>query len=1069
MRIKLNNDYNEAIKRFCLIVVSLLVNVPAFSQTSNQPLFSRADYPHPVSPSPEAAALGKYGEVPVSFSSGLPEIGIPLYTFNNGDITIPIKLNYHAGGIRVDDIATSVGLGWSLDAGGVITRTVQGSPDGTIPITFPANNFNPNTGNVLAADYLLGKQIVDGSIDLERDIYFYNFAGFSGKFMRTQANKFVFYPANPNIKIETVGVDNISAFTIIDDKGFKYYFNTTEGVKIEPSCTVGIPGSNEYPDGQISAYYLSKIVSPNNNEVDFEYEEYTYKVARNYNEVTYLRQLLSECPELTAQNRVCNDIETFSGRRIKRIKSADDNSKVIVFNYSAGHRADLKYNGIDQGNMLESISIQNAGTTLKNWYMTYNYFGAGTNLRLKLLTVKEDNKPAYEFIYDEIHPLPERLSFSQDYWGYYNGKANYATFIPPIPGIGRASGADRTPDIDYMKSASLTRIKYPTGGYTDFECEAHNGLITEDVTTFATKSVSLSGVANDQVSFHLPAGATELYLSWNLPTINIDDFMNGYILGGSNYSTVFKSVSGAGNQYILPTQSLANLPLDADYRLAIASSNNYDKGDISFSWKEPTTTHQTHNKIVFGGLRVKSIKSYTKDGTLAFVKKYDYNWLDNAKSSVILPASANNYLNFVSYYENPFITTKTGTTDENGNFFPTARLEGTCGYNIISCSSVPSLGMALDNSLCYQQVVETYDMAGANGRTIYNYMIPPVSGAEGILKEKLEQKLESGLYKTIHKQRNSYGVPAAYQDTITNYKVRYISPQYVLGDAAHPMTYPAVFSVEKYFDISAKLQLQKSEDITFNASTTDSLVNTTIYTYGNNTYTYPTIVETTNSQNNVVRTIHQYPQDIVSAGSSPVVYQTMLNRNIISPVVKEIVKNVTHNRVLIEKDVEFKDWGNNIIHPNFVKSAYNGNTNLVNEISYDKYDNKGNVLQIRIKDGSPTVYLWGYNSQYPIAEIKNATYQQVLDVLGQAKIDQSAGSNPGDDASVRKMLEPLRIALPQSLVSTYTYSPLVGMTSMTDAKGETTYYEYDAFQRLKCIKDSKGNIVRQMDYHYQNQ
>lgn len=37
------------------------------------------------------------------------------------------------------------------------------------------------------------------------------------------------------------------------------------------------------------------------------------------------------------------------------------------------------------------------------------------------------------------------------------------------------------------------------------------------------------------------------------------------------------------------------------------------------------------------------------------------------------------------------------------------------------------------------------------------------------------------------------------------------------------------------------------------------------------------------------------------------------------------------------------------------------------------------------------------------------------------------------------------------------------------ARGQTTTYEYDSFQRLKYVRDSKGNIIKQTDYHYQNQ
>ena len=56
-----------------------------------------------------------------------------------------------------------------------------------------------------------------------------------------------------------------------------------------------------------------------------------------------------------------------------------------------------------------------------------------------------------------------------------------------------------------------------------------------------------------------------------------------------------------------------------------------------------------------------------------------------------------------------------------------------------------------------------------------------------------------------------------------------------------------------------------------------------------------------------------------------------------------------------------------------------------------------------------------------------------------------------------------------SQMSTYTYSPLVGMTSKTDSKGMTEFYEYDSFQRLRFIKDSEGNIIKAFDYHYKGQ
>ena len=85
--------------------------------------------PEVVPPSPNAASLGQYADVPVSYYTGIPNISIPLFEVSSGDIKLPITLSYHASGIRVDQEASWVGLGWSLNAGGVITKQKRGVDD----------------------------------------------------------------------------------------------------------------------------------------------------------------------------------------------------------------------------------------------------------------------------------------------------------------------------------------------------------------------------------------------------------------------------------------------------------------------------------------------------------------------------------------------------------------------------------------------------------------------------------------------------------------------------------------------------------------------------------------------------------------------------------------------------------------------------------------------------------------------------------------------------------------------------------------------------------------------------
>jgi YD repeat-containing protein len=67
------------------------------------------------------------------------------------------------------------------------------------------------------------------------------------------------------------------------------------------------------------------------------------------------------------------------------------------------------------------------------------------------------------------------------------------------------------------------------------------------------------------------------------------------------------------------------------------------------------------------------------------------------------------------------------------------------------------------------------------------------------------------------------------------------------------------------------------------------------------------------------------------------------------------------------------------------------------------------------------------------------------------------------------LVDEVRFYPANALMTTYTYAPSIGITSETDARGITTYYEYDGFMRLARIRDSDGNIIKTYDYHYQGQ
>ena len=86
--------------------------------------------------SPEASAFKKYGDTPINMFVGAPDINIPIHTVQTRGLTVPISLTYDATGILVNQVSTTVGLGWNLNFGGMISRKVNGLPDQS-----PGNNY----------------------------------------------------------------------------------------------------------------------------------------------------------------------------------------------------------------------------------------------------------------------------------------------------------------------------------------------------------------------------------------------------------------------------------------------------------------------------------------------------------------------------------------------------------------------------------------------------------------------------------------------------------------------------------------------------------------------------------------------------------------------------------------------------------------------------------------------------------------------------------------------------------------------------------------------------------------
>src|SRR5258706_3771946 len=172
-------------KRISILLLAFAAACISEAQTSQQTKL----LPMLAPPSPEVASLGRYGSYEVNLFTGIPDISIPIFDIQVGELKLPISISYHASGIKVTETPSRVGLGWSLNAGGTITRKIQGKPDeqtnnyfaATSTSEFRVKGTNEIDGYTEAAlDYLSRVDVRD--YDGEPDIFSYSFPGHSGRF-----------------------------------------------------------------------------------------------------------------------------------------------------------------------------------------------------------------------------------------------------------------------------------------------------------------------------------------------------------------------------------------------------------------------------------------------------------------------------------------------------------------------------------------------------------------------------------------------------------------------------------------------------------------------------------------------------------------------------------------------------------------------------------------------------------------------------------------------------------------------------------------------------------------------
>lgn len=1079
--------------KYKILFLFSLISISIFGQQEEAPGFSYQNIlpGDKLFATPDVAAFHKINFMPVNLYTGRVDITIPIFEIKTGNISVPISLSYNTGGVKVDDEASSVGLGWNLNAGGSIMRIVKDVEDHTITwgwewyiyfdeyyrkTRYVTSKGSLATYNDFYEKYPDGKFTSTSSSysneDSSSDLFLANAPGLSTKFHMERKTKEKYYARvlNPNgVLIDTVyhkkqsfadptliksfgfkddalnhwgqnmvqgvastatnnqGKNNFFdyfSFSLINMNGLKYEFNKADIIEtlpdffsqsFDPYDEIMMHINNNYSI-KYGAWHLGKIVDPSTNrKVEFEYiptiNNYIHKKKMHiYNGRVSDAAISNLIPECDCFYKVNPDIvsdynlvDEMDGQITMFKNTLSQKIQKITWD---GGTVEFEYNlsradAYNETGLTDIIVKNNNGDIVKRIKLNYSYFIAKEEK-----DTPEGKRLRLDNIEDGIDGRKQVYTFDYNY-------------TSPLPKVGSL-------EQDYLGFYNNNGAKY-----------------TKDKWGWDKAPKPSIYFAPNQGQYSI------------LPfKVNTTDYItytpihNGISLESNGYSLM-----GILNKITYPTGGMLRLEYE----------------NHKFWFKGST--------ITAGGARIK--KQILNDGK-GNEQVFEYEYVDRASNGSGVINNVPKYGEIktlsntkeVSYWdpvEGEYIVTKPADYSMNVLLYNRGRSEieltdgGFVGY-----SRVVEKQKGNGYKEYYYFTADTYP----NERETTNETDPCVTLA-------MKHSLYPGLaYVDNDIRRGRLESESTYNNenflvNIKKFKYEYSvfnTKEFSFGKLeVRESMIPPKKKGDRNIKYNFKLKSRAERNVLSQIYTTEylggyALESTSQYTYDK---TYPLLKETLtkNSNQEELKVKYFYPLDLTVDAQLKEASNLLISENRINELLKKEEYNSTSllskNYVVFGKDATT----NNLLLPKNI-FAQKGSETAEEEATIHNYDSSGNPNYI-VKDQGLTkvVYLWGYNGLYPVAEIKNATYDEVKNNLGIEINKLSEAKSP--DMSI---IEALRAKLPNSFISTYTYKPQVGMLTATDPSGQTIYYTYDSFGRLIQTYIMEGNIkkiIQTNEYHFQ--
>ncbi len=1034
---------------FLVVLVSYKVN----SQVINN--FGTEVFAKIITPSPNAASLGNYGNYNVDMFSGQPSISINLHAIKSTNAVFPINLNYNLSSIKPDEHPSWVGLGWNINVGGSITRLVKGGVDEvmvsdyTDPTIFSyydhfdrlnSDNWDSDSKLQEYASYLTSVGPSGFIAYPAPDEFVFNVNGLSGSFFKNHLGNWVL-KSNQNIDIKikdslyydfhfydlhynTIQYPQdfsikriIYGFELTDVDGTKYIFGNEKNA-IEFGSYYNNTADGFHPNIFGKTWYLTKVIFPNKEVITFKYKtavDSPHPDAEHqdayFNKAVYRQHTSNNYLEYSYTSDVYNQEQN---QISKPLHKSLERMYLVYLDSIIGKDFKIKFK-----KSLSNEMDYNTTMATEDWVM-YNSEYDAQNYGAAYASKKHWYKLDSIIIKNYKNELFDKITFT------YLENSNSRLFLNEVRQFGTSNTNPKTYTFEYNQ----TPLPPYNSGKTDHWGFYNNSLYTG---SWSKTQLINNFYASKNPNFtYLQAGVlTSIFY----PTGGVTSF----IYEPHNYSKrVLRDVNGFSVIY-----------------------NNNNQNEIA------------------GGLRIKEILSKNSVSDTQFIKKEylyvnDYLNGDNSSSGVLsgIPDYFEEYNTSINsdfafkLIDNPTIF----LNDTNGNHVTYSKIieknqnNSYTEFTFSNHDNVVYLDQVPNNTL-------KYSFAWISGPFVYF----PLNSVKTLFNKRDTERGKL-LFEKKYDEFNHYVEQVKYYyntPSVTNSlnEIRSLDfTESLFGDEIVDQGLYKYLQIDffvgelsTYKVLSNHSYLEKIEKSVYQQNINNFILHEDTYSYTNLTDLHQLKTSSTRSSLNNELILKQFSYPIEPEMQSLPGVNCMISNNLIGVPIKTEIFNV--NEKLSEVYTEYFSPSSDLCLPKYVftKKGDEISIPLEKKITYDLYDNKGNLKQFTIENAPPVSIIWGYYQTQPIAKIEGVAYINLPTPYLNAAI---SASNTGTESELVSALNALRMQIPNAMISTYTYKPLIGVSTITDPKGDTQYYFYDNFNRLQYVKDKDSNILSENQYHY---